>query len=208
MIPAKPTYRGRLFWNTFVRISMKLAFKEVVIEGDPGTSNRAVVLIGNHISWWDGFFALYLNLQVFKKEYYVMMLETELRKHRFMRQGGAFSIDPGSRSIVNTFAYTHQLLAEPQNLVTIFPQGKIHSQYDPALSFQPGIGKMLDRTEEEFQVIFYSAHLDYGSHARPTLSLRLKQFSIEDGTYVDQLEEAYHKHLTDALSTQISLFPI
>ena len=144
MIPAKPTFRGRLFWNTFVRVSMKVAFKEVIIEGERINPEHSIVLIGNHISWWDGFFALYLNQHIFNKQYYVMMLEKELRKQRFMRQGGAFSIEPGSRSMVRSFAYTQELLASPQNLVTIFPQGKIHSQYETAISFQPGIGKMLD----------------------------------------------------------------
>lgn len=208
MIPAKPTYRGRLFWNTFVNLSMKRSFKEVIIEGNKSTPHQAVILIGNHISWWDGFFALYLNQQIFRKQYYVMMLEKELKKHRFMRQGGAFSIDPGSRSIVNTFAYTQELLASPQNLVTIFPQGKIHSQYEADISFQPGIGKMLDRVKNDIQVVFYAAHLDYGPHARPTLSLRVKYISLERGRYAGQLEAAYQAHLADSLSTQVSQFPI
>ena len=208
MIPAKPTILGRFFWKNFVRLAMKRAFHDIALEGIDRPPESSVLLLGNHISWWDGFFALYLNEKLFHKQYYVMMLEQELKKHRFMRQGGAFSIRPGSRSVVQSLTYTQALLRDPRNLVTIFPQGKIHSQYDREVHFQPGIGKMLDRMESNIQIIFYAAHLDYGAHAKPTLHFRLKYFSPQKGSYEEELEKAYRAHFLEALSSQIARFPI
>ncbi len=208
MISAKPTIWGRFFWKNFVSFSMRRSFHDIVVEGNESPPNSSILLLGNHISWWDGFFALYLNEQHFHKQYYVMMLERELEKHRFMRQGGAFSIRPGSRSVVQSLSYTRNLLENPQNLVTIFPQGKIHSQYEREIHFQPGIGRMLDRMESNIQIIFYSAHLDYGAFSKPTLHFRLKYYSPQKGSYEGQLEEAYRVHFQDSLSTQIAMFPI
>ncbi|MEM6631601.1 MAG: lysophospholipid acyltransferase family protein [Bacteroidota bacterium] len=209
MITAKPTWQGRFFWNSFVRISMSRSFQEIRIEREPmGGQEGSVLLIGNHISWWDGFFALWLNQQVFRKHYYVMMLEEELSKRRFMRQGGAFSINPGNRSIVESLSYTSSLLKNPKNLVVIFPQGKIHSQYETEIDFQPGIGKILDRVEGKSQVVFYAAHMDYLNYSKPILHFRLGTYTHQKGNASKEIERAYRDHFARSLAAQREAYKV
>ena len=202
MITANPTWQGRLFWNTFVRISIGRAFKEIRIDGKEAYEDGSILLIGNHISWWDGFFALWLNQQVFHRNYYVMMLEEELTKRKFMRQGGAFSINPGNRSIVESLSYTTSLLNDPGNLVVVFPQGKIHSQYETNIVFQPGVGKILDRVAGKTHVVFYAAHMDYLSYSKPILHFRLKTYIHQKGSSSSVIERAYREHFGQSLVKQ------
>ena len=185
---------------------MGRAFQEVRVEGEEEYKKGSILLIGNHISWWDGFFALWLNQQVFQRNYYVMMLEEELNKRKFMRQGGAFSINPGNRSIVESLSYTTSLLNDPGNLVVVFPQGKIHSQYETDIVFQPGIGKILDRVEGKTQVVFYAAHMDYLSYPKPILHFRLKSYVHQKGNSSSVIENAYREHYRRSLAAQREMY--
>ena len=41
-------------------------FHQVIIKGDYDNQGKGVLLVANHISWWDGFWAVYLNETVFR----------------------------------------------------------------------------------------------------------------------------------------------
>jgi 1-acyl-sn-glycerol-3-phosphate acyltransferase len=199
MIPARHSWIGRQFWGGFSRWGIKLAFAGMDYpEGFGFDKNRSILLLGNHISWWDGFWPLELNRRLFRKRYHVMMLEEELRKRPFMAQGGAFSIQPGSRDLVNSLHYAADLLQQPENLVLIYPQGKIHSQHEHRIAFNPGVEKIIERAGEETQVIFSAAMLDYGAKARPGLNYYLQHWDRKS-----RVELAYNEFFEDALGEQM-----
>lgn len=206
MIKANPTRKGRLFWETFSALATRLCFREFSfnrdIEVDP---DKSLLLMGNHISWWDGFWPLLLNKRYFKKEYHVMMLEEELKKRPFMSQGGAFSINPGHRSIVETIRYTASLLENPGNMVLMYPQGKIHSVYDTGFLFQPGLEKIHQLCKREFQTVFFAAMVDYGSFALPTLRMRLEEYHGDFSR--QQLQDAYRGFYQKSLTQQLKEVP-
>lgn len=201
MIPAAPTRFGRWVWQNFCRYSIRLAFSDFQIVGDAQRLDpqRSGLLIGNHISWWDGFWPIELNRRLWRREYYVMMLESQLSIRPFMRRGGAFSIDPGQRSMVQSVRYAAELLQDPQHLVLIFPQGKIHSQYDHDFSFAPGVSKVLQLAGDRTQVIFYAALLDYGSQARPILRMYLETPELAPG---QDLAPAYQRFFEASVQAQ------
>lgn len=188
MIPAKPTRIGRFFWRNFARWSIRYSFRQLEIIAPPSLDpHKSILLLGNHISWWDGFWPLEVNRRYFHRQYYVMMLESELDQRRFMRQGGAFSIAPGQRSMVQTLRYTTTLLADPRNLVLLYPQGKIHSIYDDAFHFGSVLRPILDRVKGQTQIVFFAALLDFGSWPKPSIRFYLDPYA---GTEA-QLNEAY-----------------
>jgi 1-acyl-sn-glycerol-3-phosphate acyltransferase len=198
MIPARHSWLGRQFWGGFSRWGIKLAFSEMNYPKDFAfDQKRPVLLLGNHISWWDGFWPLELNRRFFRKRYHVMMLEEELQKRPFMAQGGAFSIQPGSRDLINSLHYAAELLQQPENLVLIYPQGKIHSQHEHRIRFNPGVNNIIKRAGEEPQVIFSAALLDYGAKARPALNYYLRHWDWEKG-----VEKAYQTFFDEALKEQ------
>jgi len=150
-------------------------FEKIVFEPCPLSFDKSVLLLGNHFSWWDGFFPFYLNNLHFKKKFYILMLEDKLREFPMFRYVGAYSIQPGTRSAIESLRYTAELLKNPQNIVVFFPQGRIQSLYQENPTFEKGISKILDNiTPQETQVVLGGYFPDYLANRRPTLFVRWK----------------------------------
>jgi len=52
------------FFQHYTRWLLKRHFRRVTIEGSFDDQGKPLLLIGNHIGWWDGFWAMYLKLKV------------------------------------------------------------------------------------------------------------------------------------------------
>lgn len=206
MIVAKPSLLGRAFWITFTVANIKWRFKSVHISlPDAPEENKAVLLLGNHMSFWDPFWINYISRTSLGKEYYVMMLEDELKSRILLRQGGAFSINPGSRSILQTIDYTNELLANSSNLVLVYPQGKIFSSYQSNIVFQSGIEHIIRRSTSPFQLYFYAAFVDYLADMKPSVYLYFKKIIAFDGLDYKDLERLYQEHYNRSLEIQSGL---
>lgn len=177
----------------FTRRNFRKIYHQVSVIREPETYDQALFLMGNHFSWWDGFFAYYLNMEIFHKQYHVMMLEEQLQKNRILNKIGAYSIQPGSRHIRESLMYTRDLLKDPQNLVVFYPQGKIESMHTQPLHFESGM-EMILKGLENVQVVFYAALIDYFSQKKPGLNLYLNTYRGERTT--EKLEEAYNSFLS------------
>ncbi|MEZ4829408.1 MAG: lysophospholipid acyltransferase family protein [Bacteroidia bacterium] len=207
IIAALPTKWGRFFWENFSAIAIRVCFRGMEFSGpvspDP---SRSMLMVGNHISWWDGFWPMILNKKLFGKKYHVMMLEAELSKRPFMRRGGAFSINPGNRSMVESLRYTAGLLENPENMVLMYPQGKIHSVYESTFEFQPGIEKIIGVCRKPVQVVFFASLLDYGSFPLPTLRMYMEEYTGEPAAAV--ISGAYTRFYLNALALQKQAVPV
>lgn len=80
MIKARHQLFVYSFFKMYTLAKMKTNFNSVKVNGVIDVTDHSVLLIANHIGWWDGFWALYLSMKVFRKKYHFMMLEKELRK--------------------------------------------------------------------------------------------------------------------------------
>lgn len=174
MIKANHHWLYTRFFDWYVPFIMKKDFREIVLEGEWQKSNKASLIIGNHFSWWDGFWALYLNKKLLQKRFHAMMLEKQLAPREFLNKAGAFSIDPGSRSVMESINYCAQLLDNPDNCVTLYPQGKISSMTSPLFGFEKGIEKILAKSKP-IQILFYVAFIDYFSVRKPSLYLYISE---------------------------------
>ncbi|WNJ18498.1 1-acyl-sn-glycerol-3-phosphate acyltransferase [Pontibacter sp. G13] len=202
MIKAAPTKFGRWFWRTFTKLSISRQFASFTYDPlEEWDTEQAILMIGNHISWWDGFWPLALNEAKFHKNYHVMMLERELSKRPFMRRGGAFSIHPGTRGIVESFDYAAKLLQAPENLVLMYPQGAIHSLYEQQITFHPGLKRLL-RHSPGFQLIGFVATVDYFSQPKPQVHLYLKRFDHTEIQDLPTLNNAYQDFFDSSLALQ------
>ncbi|MEM6261333.1 MAG: lysophospholipid acyltransferase family protein [Bacteroidota bacterium] len=205
MITANPTPTGTFFWQQFTQWAIRFRFHEIQVIGHAEVAlDRSVLMVGNHISWWDGFWALEVNRRLWRKQFHVMMLEEQLVQRTFLRQAGAFSIQPGSRDMVHSMNYAKELLQQPDNLVLMFPQGKIHSQHQHDISFQSGTEKLLRHLQPSPQVIFFAAFLDYFSNPKPTLYYHLGDWDIAEVDKAIPLEAAYQAHYEEALAMRAS----
>ncbi len=203
ILTARPTRTGRWFWRTFSHWSIRLCFEKVEAIGLPILANdQPVLMIANHVSWWDGFWANEMNNRYFKRDYFVMMLEEQLKTRPFLRQGGAFSIHPGKRSIIHSLRYTAELLHNPDNLVLIFPQGKIHSLYQTEFVFMRGLDRAFKQLTNPIQVLFAVAMVDYFSAARPTLSYYFSLAENQEQVSAALLEQKYQAFYAACLQQQ------
>lgn len=171
MIKPAPTRFGRWFWETTARIGISRNFSKVELtEYTTAEPDESILLMGNHHSWWDGFWAMELNKRLWQKNFYVMMLEEQLAKRPFMRQTGAFSVKPGSRDALASVSFASDLCQEKETLLVLFPQGKIHSQYDQEFQFAAAAERILTNSTD-CQPVFFASFLDYSSSPKPGLFL-------------------------------------
>jgi len=191
MIKARHNPLVYRFFQAYASLRIRNNFRATVIEGDASLSGKAVLLLSNHISWWDGFWALYLNMKHFRKRYHFMMDEEELRKRWLFSWSGGFSIRSTSRSLFESLHYTEELLQQDDNLVVIYPQGKLYSSRTPSIIFKKGIERLRFEAHTAPDVYFLVQLTDYFQYDKPTLYFYLEK-AAADITQTRDYEAAYN----------------
>jgi len=179
ILKAKHNFIISPFFIWYTGLLIKRRFKPIIIIGDFNDNNLPILLISNHISWWDGFWIVYLNRKIFKRRFYFMMLEEQLRKFWFFNYAGGFSVKKGSRSIVESVKYSSELLSNSQNLVFMFPQGEIQSMHKQTFAFEKGVEKILRNMQNKLHIIFQVNLIDYFSNAKPGLFICFEEYKDE-----------------------------
>ncbi len=197
MIPARHHWFFVPFLRFYTRLMLSICFKRTRIFGTIEDKNLPILIIANHISWWDGFWMLHLNDQRFKRKFHVVMLEEQLKSRMFLNKAGAFSIRKGTRDIITSLNYASSLMTDRQNLLLFFPQGEIQSLYQRPLHFEKGLLKLLTQLQQPVQIIFAANLINYFSDPRPELAIFLKEFTFDSAS---DAEEAYNRFYADALS--------
>lgn len=188
-------------WLT--RFLLKRNYNSVTIEGEFKDNGYSVLVIANHISWWDGFWIMLLNLKVIKRKFHFMMLEEQLKKHWYFQYSGGYSIKKKTRGIIESINYTIELLKQQGNIVIMFPQGQIHSMYNNTIEFEKGVERIIKNTSPETQVLFVANLIDYFSDAKPNLFIYLKSFLAKDFQQ-SNVEYEYNKFYAKVLDIQKS----
>ena len=179
----------------------KRNFNSLTIEGSFEDNGHAVLVIANHISWWDGFWIMLLNLKLIKRRFHFMMLEEQLRKHWYFQFSGGYSVRKKTRGVIESIQYTIDLLQENGNMVLMFPQGQINSMHNHKVNFEKGIDRIIQLIPPETQVLFVANLIDYLSDAKPNLYVYLKSVSARD-VQISPVESAYNKFYTEVVNRQ------
>ena len=188
--------------NLYIEYILRTDFHTVQIRGNVKPDERSILLIPNHFSWWDGFFAWHVNRKVFSKRYHVMMLEQELAQRLFFSRVGAFSVNLGKRSVIESLNYCIDILRNSNNMLLMFPQGKLESQHANQVRFQKGVEHIVAKAKSA-RVVFAVCLVDYFSYRKPTLTITLKEY---DG--LSSMEEAFNQHLRDCIVQQAKLIDL
>ncbi|MGD9993747.1 MAG: lysophospholipid acyltransferase family protein [Salinivirgaceae bacterium] len=188
--------------NWYSASAIKRHFTDVKLIGEILNPNRSLLVIGNHTSWWDGFWMLHLNKKILHKKFHLMMLEKELEKRKFFNYCGAYSINPGHFSIRQSLSTTHELLSANENLVVFYPEGKINASTSVPKKFQPGIGTLLKQAPAQAQILFTVCLTDYFSQQKPTLYIYFKEVSFKEVETLETLEERYNSFYNASVQTQ------
>ncbi|MGC9150848.1 MAG: lysophospholipid acyltransferase family protein [Microbacter sp.] len=199
MIKAKHPLYPLFKW--LMRLLLKRHFHDVSLEGEFVDRGTAVLVIANHVSWWDGFWVEYLNQQRLHRRLHFMMLEEQLRKHWYFQYTGGFSVRKHSREVLQSMDYTLALLQRNDHVVLLFPQGEIQSAYLERFRFQKGIQYILNRCPADTQVLFVANLTDYFSDIKPTLFVYFQSYSVADLKKLGP-EAAYNLFYTNSVNRQ------
>jgi 1-acyl-sn-glycerol-3-phosphate acyltransferase len=201
MIKARHHIFYEVFFDVYIGWKLRTQFHSHRIEGTTSAPGGSILMIGNHFSWWDGFWARRVNQQTYKRRFHIMMLEEQLKTRMFLSRMGAFSIKKNHRDAFDTLDYASDLLHDEQNLVLLFPQGKFQSVYTFPVSFEKGWFRILKHAPETTQVVFMANLIDYFEHPKPTLTtwLHTVESSMADAASV---EATYNEFLKDAMKRQ------
>ncbi|RYY36917.1 MAG: glycerol acyltransferase [Sphingobacteriaceae bacterium] len=166
--------------------------------------NRSVLLLANHFSWWDGFILYYLNNSAFKKRFHIMILEETVRKVFFLKYMGAFSISKNSKDMLASLNYAVELLKDPNNLVLIFPQGKLYSNFVDEVQFEKGIQRVTNKVQNNAQIVFAATFIEYFEHKKPSINVYLSKSNNSFTTQVE-LSTAYAAQYNKAKQQQTQI---
>jgi 1-acyl-sn-glycerol-3-phosphate acyltransferase len=192
------------FFQFYAAWKIHRNFTTIKIIGEFTEKNLPVLVIANHVSWWDGFWVAYLNQRIFKRKFHFMMLEEQLRKFRFFNYTGGFSIKKSSKSILETIHYTAQLLSDNKNLVLMFPQGGLQSMHQQVFSFENGLEHILKKAQNPVQLIFIVNLVDYLSKPRQNIHSYILEYP---GTILStkELEKNYNEFYRQCIEKQIMM---
>ncbi|QKG80120.1 hypothetical protein FHG85_07550 [Tenuifilum thalassicum] len=192
-------------FKVYANLLLNLHFREIRIEGDFTPDNRSVLLIPNHFSWWDGFFAWKLNTMLLRKEFYLMMLESELKKHRFLKKLGAYAIVPTSKGMLESLRFASEVLTQPNNVLVYYPQGRLHSQHHMGLEFQKGIERIAQQSDN-FRLLMCANLIDYYNYKKPSLTIYLQEYDRLTDFSLTQFQLTYNLFLKQSIYKQDKLY--
>ncbi|RCH55028.1 glycerol acyltransferase [Mucilaginibacter hurinus] len=192
MITTKSNKLIHWFFHRYINYIVNKNFHGVKYNTVQVDLTRSVLLIANHFSWWDGFILYHLNTLLFKKRFHIMVLEETVRKVSFIKYMGAFSVAKNSRDILTSINYAAGILNNPANLLVIFPQGKLHSNFVDDINFEKGAFKIYEQVKEKPQLIFAASFIEHLQHKLPTINVYLKSAAnVADG---GELAAVYQHH--------------
>ncbi|HNW51782.1 MAG TPA: 1-acyl-sn-glycerol-3-phosphate acyltransferase [Prolixibacteraceae bacterium] len=188
------------FFEWYGHSILKKDFGTHSIEGELNDRHLPLLLLSNHISWWDGFWGSEVNIRLLHRKFHAMMQEDQLRKHWYFNYSGCFSVCPGAKSVVESLRYTVEILKDAQNMVLLFPQGEIQSMNDPDITFEKGVAWILNHLETEIQVVFLVNLVDYFSDRKPGLYSYIREYTGESS--LSSLQEEYRLFYSQSVEKQ------
>ena len=184
MIKAQHKWSAEKIFRVYVFRMLKKHFASVSLLGKFPNLDPILptILIPNHNTWWDGFFAYFLNEAVAKQNIYLMMLDEQLKKYPFFSQVGAYGIDPDNpKATLTSLKYTLELLdlpTTPKSMVCIFPQGELQPWNPNGLKFKPGIDWIIRKWENPINIVPLAIRPEFLEDQLPQL------FFMADNNYI------------------------
>lgn len=186
------------FFNFYTRYKLRKNFHEVISSGNYTEQNRPILIVANHISWWDGFWINYFNLTHLHRKFCFLMREDQLNKHWQFKYTGGISVKHQSKSIMETIEHAAEILSVPENALLVFPQGKIQSIHNNTFRFEKGLEKIIQKTDSAIDILFLVNTIDFLTNEKPTLFTFYKVYNGQEQS-VHSIEQAYQKFFNSSI---------
>jgi hypothetical protein len=200
IIKSKPLHPFLFWWGAlFISIFLKSRFNKIKIKEIDIKPDHSYLLMCNHFSFLDGFLAYYLSNKLFRKKngmrrLYIMSIKKQMEKNWWLRYIGSFSIDPGKRSIDESFTYAAEVLSKPGNLLLFYPQAKLESSYIRHIHFEDGLNQIIPQIEGKCQLVWSSNLIEYFESTKPSLYYHLLDCGTNEDYNFDLLKQKVNLH--------------
>lgn len=182
----------------------KMKIEEVLIK-----KGHSYILMCNHFSFWDGFWAGYLCLKSICKQepningFYIMVLEKQLLQHKWLTRLGCFSIAPGTKTVDESLAYIADILSKPGNIFLMYPQGKIESNHVRTITIKPGVAEITKRINGDCQLLWSSNLIEYFESLKPSVYFHMLDCGTNYDFDFERLSKAINEHHKNAIRKQL-----
>lgn len=201
--PATFEWTKRLYHFFESRWVLPRKFKEIHVHEVELKPDHSILLLQNHMSWWDGFFGSHLCYAYFHKRYHVMVQEDQLKKFPFFRYKGAFSVKKNSRAVLESLSFASGLLNDPENLVLMFPQGRLQSMHTGEITFEKGVFRLMEQVKGPCQVIYCATVIEYLESFKPSVHLHLLDCGVTGELEIEELPKRVSAFQREALQKQV-----
>jgi len=204
MIPQRSNRLIKKLFAPYLAYRLRKAFKALKHDEVEVLPCHSVLLLCNHFSWWDGFFAGHLAHNYLKRDFFIMMQEDHLQKRMFFNRVGGFSINRKSKEVVEALQYAAKLLDDPNNLVAVFPQGALESNHIDEINIERGIDYIVKKIKGDCQIIYYSAFIEYFESLKPSVYFRFLNCGTNKDFDFEKLKAMINEHHKIALKEQVN----
>ncbi len=205
MIPQRrSTFITKLF-APYLAYKLRKAFHVFKHDGVDIMSGHSILLLCNHFSWWDGFWAGQLTHTYLHRDFHIMMQEDHIKKRMFFNRLGGFSINRKSKEVITSLQYAATLLGDPKNLVTIFPQGELVSNHTEEINIERGIDYIVKKIKGDCQVIYYSAFIEYFESLKPSVYIHFLNCGTNHDFDYEKVKVLINDHHKKALKEQVNV---
>ncbi|MEO8794458.1 MAG: 1-acyl-sn-glycerol-3-phosphate acyltransferase [Daejeonella sp.] len=194
-----------IFFSWYISRIIRTDFRVFDFNKSDFDSEKSILLLANHFSWWDGFLMFQLNKVYFKKNFHVMITEDNYHKVKFLKYLGSFSVKKNSRSIIESLEFAGELLNDPANLVLIFPQGKLYSNHTQQIKFEKGLMNLVNSSKKKFQYCFAALFVDYFEFRKPSAYCYLQSWEGAEFTSLQLIKSNFNKHYETSRQQQADL---
>jgi hypothetical protein len=133
------------------------------------------------------------------------MQEDHLQKRMFLNRLGGFSINRKSKEVVTSLQYTAELLNNPKNLVTVFPQGELVSNHTDEINIERGVDYIVKKIKGDCQVIYYSAFIEYFESMKPSVYIHFLDCGTNHNFDYEKVRALINDHHKKALKEQVNV---
>lgn len=193
------------FFSWYIEFIIKKDFTNFHYNTIETKEDTSILILANHFSWWDGFFIFYINKKLFKKQFHVLINAENYNKVGFLKYLGAFAAEGGGKDIIGMLSYASKLLDDKNNLVLIFPQGKLHSNHVKNITFEKGVMQIIKSSQKRLNIVFSATFVDYFSKRKPTVQTYLQNWDSEEYMSLQLLKSAYNKHYDQSVVKQTQI---
>jgi 1-acyl-sn-glycerol-3-phosphate acyltransferase len=203
----------RSLLDLYLTFRYRISFHELKIEIDSAKcsvrDDLPLILVSNHVSWWDGFFLSEIQRRLFPgRPLYTFMLESELNRFPLFRKMGVVGIRHDQPStLLRVFrTLNKKRRVQADFCVSFFPQGQLYPQDSGTRGFKRGIQTLI-RSLHPVQVVPVAIRIEPLRSPKPTAIIRAGSAILSDDhpvpdglleSRIDTLRQEILENLSDA----------